>query len=313
MKVENIKKVGVVGAGVMGHGIAINSAMWGYPTTMHDLNDNILKKAMENVNFIMDIYVEEGLIDRKQADSCVANITPTTDLKMLARNSDFVTEAILEQSEAKYELFNKLDKWCPPHTILASNTSSLVLSDFARDVRRQDKLVVTHYFSPPSIVPGVEVAKGPKASDETFEITCALMKKWKKMPIKVLKERPGYLINRLQFALYQEAVKLWADGVATAEEIDNGVKSTMGFRMPHEGPMRRFEYAGLWNWPAAARNNIISSALTYTPPNEEQLKKIKEHYTTGKPWFVDPDNMAASIEPAYREYVRRLKNLYWSK
>lgn len=313
MKVEDIKKVGVVGSGVMGHGIAINSALWGYPTIMHDLNDDILKKAMENVKFIMDIFVEEGLIDRKQANQCIANITPTTDLEMLAKNSDFITEVIIERSEDKYELFNKLDAMCPPHTILSSNTSSLVLSDFARDVKRQDKLTVNHYFSPPSIVPGVEVARGPKTSDETFEINCQLVEKWRKVPIRVLKERPGYLINRLQGALAQEAQKLWVDGVATAEDIDIGVRSTMGFRMPHEGPMKRFEFAGLWHWPAELRANIMNSMLNYTPPDEKQREKIKNHYTTGKPLFVDPNNMRPSLEPAYREYARRLKDLYWSK
>ena len=313
MKVEDIKKIGVVGSGVMGHGIAINSALVGYPTMMHDLNNDVLKKAMENVKFIMDLFVEEGLIVRKQADRCIANITPTTDLEMLAKNSDFITEAIIERSEDKYELFNKLDELCPPHTIIVSNTSSLILSDFGRGVKRQDKIAVTHYFSPPSIVPGVEVAKGPGTSDETFEITSELMKKWKKVPIRVLKERPGYLINRLQGALAQEAQKLWVDGVATAEDIDIGVRSTMGFRMPHEGPMKRFEYAGLWHWPTELRGNIMDSMMNYTPPDEKQREKIKKHYTTGKPLFVDPNNMRASLEPAYREYTRRLNDLYWSK
>lgn len=313
MKVEDIKKVGVVGSGVMGHGIAINSALWGYPTIMHDINDDILKKAMENVKFNMTLFVEEGLINRKRADDTIANITTTTDLAKVAANSDFITEAIIERSEDKYELFNKLDEMCPPHTILASNTSSLVLSDFGRGAKRQDKLVITHYFSPASIVPGVEVAKGPKTSDETFEITCELMKKWRKVPIRILKEKPGYLINRLQGALNQEAIKLWVDGVATAEEIDRGVRASMGFRMPHEGPMKRFEFAGLWNWPKEIRGGIVASMMNYTPPNAEQLEKIKEYYTEGKPLFVDPNNMRASLEPAYREYVRRLRDLYWSQ
>jgi 3-hydroxybutyryl-CoA dehydrogenase len=297
----------------MGHGIAINSALWGYPTMMQDLNDEVLKKAMDNVKFVMNLFVEGGLIDRKRADDTIANITTTTDLAKLAASSDFITEAIIERSEDKYELFNKLDKLCPPHTIIVSNTSSLVLSDFGRGVKRQDKIAITHYFSPPSIVPGVEVAKGPGTSDETFNITYELMKKWKKVPIRVLKERPGYLINRLQGALAQEAQKLWVDGVATAEDIDIGVRSTMGFRMPHEGPMKRFEYAGLWHWPAELRGSIMDSMMNYTPPDEKQREKIKKHYTTGKPLFVDPNNMRASLEPAYREYVRRLRDLYWSQ
>jgi len=313
MNVQDIKKVGVVGSGVMGHGIAINSALWGYPTIMHDINNEILGKAMKNVDAVLNIFIDNGLIDRKRADETRKRITPTTDLEMLAKHSDFVTEVIVERSEDKKILFNKLDKICPPHTILASNTSSLVLSDFGSEVKRQDKLVLTHYFSPPSIVPGVEVAKGPGASDESFNVTCELMKKWHKVPIKVLKEKPGYLINRLQFALAQEALKLWAEGVATAEDIDMGVRSTMGFRMPQEGPLKRGEMAGTWNWPKDARIHITMSTLNSTPPTPEQLKKIREHYEDGQPWFVDPKNMWASHEPAYQYYAARLKEDYWDK
>jgi len=313
MKVEDIKKVGVVGSGVMGHGLAINSALWGYPTIMHDVNDEVLQKAMKNINFTLDIFVDEGLIDRKRSESTLANITTTSDLVKLAANSDFITEAIIERSEDKYELFNKLDKLCPPHTIIVSNTSSLVLSDFGRGVKRQDKIAVTHYFSPPAIVPGVEVAKGPGTSDETFNITHELMKKWHKEPIKVLKEKKGYLINRLQGALFQEATKLWAEGVATAEELDKGVRATIGFRMPHEGPLMRFEMAGLMSWPGEIRRNIVKFMLQHTPPTGETLDKILKHYEGDEVWFVPPERRDQALESAYREYTRRLKNMYWSK
>ena len=138
MKVEDIKKVGVCGSGLMGHGIALGSALWGYPTMIYDLNDEILKKAIKDTKSDLKIFVEEGLIEQNQADKCVANISVTTDLAEIAANSEFITEAIVERTEDKYELFNKLDKLCPPNTIIASNTSSMVLSDFARGVKRQD-------------------------------------------------------------------------------------------------------------------------------------------------------------------------------
>jgi len=177
MDLEDIKKVGVVGVGTMGFGIAINFALWGYPTIMSDLSDEILKQSMKNVKSAMELCVEEGLITRKQADDTVSRITTTTNLVEVAANSDFITEAIIERSQDKRELFNKLDKLCSPHTIITSNTSSLVLSDFGSDVKRQDKIALTHYFAPSHIVPGVEVAKGPGTSDETFNTTYALMKR----------------------------------------------------------------------------------------------------------------------------------------
>jgi len=182
---QNITKVGVVGAGAMGFGIAINFALYGYPTTITDINDKILNRAMKNIKSAIEIFVDERLITQKKADETVKRITTTTDLSQLAANADFITEAITERPEDKRELFNKLDDLCPPCTIIASNTSFQTLGDFASNVKRQNKIIITHYFIPPHIVPGVEVAKGPRTSDETFNTTCKLMEKIGKTPIRI--------------------------------------------------------------------------------------------------------------------------------
>ncbi len=254
MELTDVKRVGVVGSGTMGHGIAINFALSGYPTVMSDLSDEILGKSMANVRAALDLFVEGGLISRQRADESVELITVTTDLRELAEHSDFITEAIVDRSSDKRAMFNQLDAMCPPQTIIASNTSSLVLSDFGSDVKRQDKLVLTHYFAPPHIVPGVEVAKGPDTSDETYKITCDLMSAVRKIPIRLHRERPGYLLNRIQRAMSQEALSLWAEGMASAEDIELGVISTFGFRMPHEGPMKHYDLAGIWRWPEDVRD-----------------------------------------------------------
>ncbi|MBA7692811.1 L-carnitine dehydrogenase [subsurface metagenome] len=310
MELTDIKKVGVVGAGTMGFGIAINFALWGYPVVMSDLSDEILKQSRKNVKSAMGLFVEEGLIARQQTDDTVSRITMTTDLVEVAANSDFITEAIVERSQDKRELFNKLDKLCSPQTIIVSNTSGLVLSDFASDVRRQDKIAVTHYFAPPHIVPGVEVAKGPGTSEETYNLIYELMKKIKKVPIRVLKEMPGYLLNRIQGAMSREANRLWAEGVASAEDIELGVKSTFGFRMPHEGPMGHYDLAGMWKWPADVRTR---SRQSEPEPSAEVTKKLGERRAQGKPWFVDPEKFDEAIEKRDREYIQRLKELYWSQ
>lgn len=314
MNLENIKKVGVVGAGTMGFGIAINFALWGYPVIMSDVSDEILQQSKKRTKTIIALFVEEELITRQQADDTIRRITTTTDLTEVAANSDFITEAIVERSEDKRELFNKLDKLCPPHTILASNTSSLVLSDFGSDVKRQDKIAITHYYAPPHIVPGVEVAKGPGTSDETFNTTYDLMKRIKKIPIRVLKELPGYLLNRIQGAMSREANRLWAEGVATAEDIELGVRSTFGFRMPHEGPMGHYDLAGIWKWPEDVRISSRTRQVSGAPElSTEADEKIRQRMIQGKPWFVDPERFDQAIEKRDREYIRRLKELYWSK
>lgn len=175
-----------------------------------------------------------------------------------------------------------------------------MLSDIGAGVERQDKLVLTHYFAPPHIVPGVEVAKGPGATDETFEITCDLMTRVKKIPIRLHKEQPGYLLNRIQGAMYREAARLWAEGMASAEDIELGIISTFGFRMPHEGPFMHYDLAGIWKWPEDVRN-----------PRAIENEKLRERMLEARPWFVDPAAFDEAVERRDRAYIRRLKALYW--
>lgn len=300
MQLSDIKTVGVVGGGTMGFGIAINFALWGYPTIISDVSADVLAGTKANINHALQLFVEGGLIGQPRAEETLARITTTTDLAQLAARSDFVTEAIIERLPDKQALFKRLDELCPPHTILASNTSRLVLSDIGAHIGRQDKLVLTHYFAPPHIVPGLEVAKGPGATDETFEITCELLSSARKIPIRVRGEKSGYLLNRIQHAMAREASQLWAEGMASAEDIELGIVSTFGFRMPHEGPFLHYDLAGIWKWPEDVRN-----------PRAIENEKLREQMLKAQPWFVDPANFEEAVEKRDREYIRRLKELYW--
>lgn len=180
------------------------------------------------------------------------------------------------------------------------------MSDIGAEVKRQDKIGLTHYFAPPHIVPGVEVAKGPGTTDETYNIIYDLMKKVRKIPIRVRKELPGYLLNRIQGAMGREAARLWAEGVATAEDIELGIQSTFGFRMPHEGPFLHYDLAGIWKWSA----DIRTRRRRGSEPPDEVAEKISERMAEGKPWFVDPNRFDEAVEKRDREYIRRLKELY---
>jgi len=313
MNVEDIKKVGVVGAGTMGFGIALNFALWGYPTILNDLTDKILQQSVKNIQSAVAMFVQEGLIIREQADNAVRRITTTTDLTKVAAESDFITEAVTESVKDKKELFNKLDELCPPHTIIASNTSSLLLSDFGSDVKRQDKIAITHYFVPAHIVPGVEVAKGPGTSDETFNITYDLMKKIRKVPIRVLKELPGYLLNRIVFGMRREAYRLWAEGVATAEDIDLGIRTTFGFRLPHDGALLNYDLSGIWRWPEDVRLVWAKLITDESPLSAEVVDKIRQRMIEGAPWFIDPEKFDEVTQNMNRKYLRGLKEWYWSK
>jgi 3-hydroxyacyl-CoA dehydrogenase len=314
MKVEDIERVGVVGAGLMGHGIAFAFALGGYPTIVGDLSEEALRKAMTNVKATAKLFAEEGLITGEEADDAVGRTTTTLDLAELAASSDFITEAIVERSQDKRDLFNRLDGLAPPHTIIVSNTSSMVLSDFASDVKRQDKIAVTHYFAPPAIVPGVEVAGGTGTSDETYNTTYELMKKINHVPIRVLKELPGYLLNRVQSAMGREALRLWAEGVATAEEIELGIRTTFGFRMPHEGPMMHYDLSGNWRQPKDVQRRTSAARILRNPePDGEAAERIRLRLAEGTPWFIRPEDFDEVSAARDREYVRRLKELYWRK
>ncbi|MBK37116.1 MAG: 3-hydroxyacyl-CoA dehydrogenase [Gemmatimonadetes bacterium] len=304
MELEDIKTVGVAGGGTMGFGIALNFALGGYQTIVADVSDEAIEGTLRETRKSLDLFVEEELVTPDQATAALERITLTTDLDTLAEASDFVTEAIVERLPDKQELFSRLDERCPPHTILVSNTSGFVMSEIGKDVQRQDKIGLTHYFAPPHIVPGVEVAKGPGTSDETYELICGLMEKAGRIPIRLLKEKPGYLLNRIQGAAGREAARLWAEGMATAEDIELGVITTFGFRMPHEGPFMHYDLAGIWKWPADAGSKR-------SPDSEDEVaKKIRLRMAEKKPWFVDPEKFDEAIERRDREYIRRLKTLY---
>ncbi len=314
LRLQDINNIGVVGAGTMGFGIAINFALGGYPTIVCDINDTVLQQSRKNILSALGLFVDEKLITRKRAKDTYNLISTTTDLSKVAVTSDFITEAIVERPSEKKHLFNKLDELCPPHSIIVSNTSSLLLSDFGADVKRQDKIAITHYFAPGHIVPGVEVAKGPGTSDETLNITYDLMKKIRKVPIRVLKELPGCVLNRIQNATRREVNRLWAEGAATAEDIELGIKSTFGFRMPHEGPLLHYDLAGLWQWPKDVRINMSAREISGdTVVSSESIEKIRQRYIDGKPWLIDPKDLDKLIEKRDREYVRRLRDLYWSQ
>jgi len=312
---EDIKKVGVVGAGIMGSGIAINFALWGYPTMLCDASENVLEQSLKKIALDLDVFVQEGLVTRQQVDATLARITTTTELAAVAKSSDFITEAITEKVEDKQELFNELDRQCPAHTIIASNTSYLLLSEFGAAVERQDKITITHYFVPAHIIPGVEVGRGPGTSEETVNITCDLMKKIKKVPIRVLKESSGCLVNSIQAALRRESLRLWAEGVATAEDIDLGVRATFGFRLPFDGPLTHYDLSGVWRWPEDVRIAWADKQFDSEKYGlgEEVAEKIKRRVAKGVPWIIDPEQLEEVKSKIEKEYIQCLKKWYWSQ
>jgi 3-hydroxyacyl-CoA dehydrogenase len=190
-----------------------------------------------------------------------------------------------------------------------------MLSEFGAGVQRQDKIAITHYFVPAHIVPGVEVGGGPGTSRKTLEVACGLMKKIRKVPVRVLKESPGCVVNRIQAALRREAFRVWAEGVATAEDIDLGVRATFGFRLPFDGPMTHYDLAGVWRWDREVRMGWAQKQFNAKEHglSEEVAERIMHRLAKGIPWLVQPDKLEEKKSRIERQYIRCLKEWYRSE
>jgi len=244
MNVEDIRRAAIIGAGIMGHGIAQCLATAGYFVRITDLNVTALDSVKSRVERNLAAFVDAGLVSADNVPEILGRIRVAPTLRAAVEDADIVFEAAAEDPQVKRALFNKLDAACPDRTILASNSSSLLISEFASDTHRQDRCILTHWMNPPHIVPAVEVIPGHLTSKNTYEVVCALLLKAGKLPVRVRKEIPGYLVNRIQMAMFREVWSLWSQGVASAEDLDAAVKGSFGFRLPSVGPLLANDLAG---------------------------------------------------------------------
>ncbi len=235
----------VIGAGLMGHGIAQVFARSGSPVALYDVGEDLLHQALRNIQRNLETFVGEGLETREGAEGVLSRVRPVPDLREAVRDADLVVEAAPEDPGLKKELFTRLDAAAPEGAVLASNTSMLSISEFGSACRRGDRLVVTHWFNPPHIVPVVEVVAGDRTSDETVERTVALLKAAGKEPVRVRREIPGFLVNRIQTAMFREVLALLEQGVASAEDIDTAIKGSFGLRLGVVGVLETMDMAGL--------------------------------------------------------------------
>jgi len=310
VQLEDIRNISVVGAGLMGHGIGLTYALGGYRVVLNDTREVILSNAISYIRNDLKTFAESGVISQDMIEETLSHLITTTDLRKAVKDADFVTEAVVEDVEVKRKIFSNLDIFCPKHTILASNTSSLLLRDFASQCKRKDKILITHWVNPPHIVPVVEVVRGEETSDETMELIYALLKKVKKVPVKILKELPGFIINRIQMAMFREVWSIWQQGIVSPEDIDLVVKGSFGFRLAAIGPLATCDLGGLDLWYGIADRlfKVINDA--HEPP--EALKRKVEAgelgVKTGKGFFNYTQD--ESIKARDKQFIQLLKLLY---
>lgn len=235
-------KVGVVGAGQMGHGIAQVFACAGSRVVMVDLDMDRLKRALSLIQDNLRFLAERGLFEAGR--EVLERIEIATDMEPL-RDADLVVESVFEDLKLKQDLFFELDQLCSPRTVLASNTSVISITEIGQRCRRKERVLGTHFWNPPFLVPLVEVVRTDYTSEEAYEFTYQVLLAVGKRPIKCLKDVPGFIANRLQHALWREAISLVEKGIADPETVDQAIKLSFGLRLPVLGPLENADMVGL--------------------------------------------------------------------
>jgi 3-hydroxybutyryl-CoA dehydrogenase len=244
MEQKVINKVLVVGAGVMGHSISQVFAGAGFAVGLVDVDQKVLDRAMDLIESELNTMAAFGKISKNKVSSILTRITPSTNLAGMARDADFIIEAVSEVPKVKKKVFSQLEASCPAEAIIASNTSGLDIFSIA-DAKRPERFVITHFFSPAHIIPLVEVVPGPKTSQEVISFTTDLLKESGKSPIEMNEFIPSFIVNRIQNAIGSVVMEMLDNGWASPEDIDLAVKYSLGIRLPILGVVQTADFTGL--------------------------------------------------------------------
>jgi 3-hydroxybutyryl-CoA dehydrogenase len=319
MNLNEIQTVAVIGSGIMGHGIAQSFIMNGYAVMLYDLNESILKTAEAHIKNSLELFRQADLIADADIEKAMKRLTLTADLKKAAQPANFIIEAIPEDLSLKQDIFCQIENLCDRNTIIASNTSSLRLTDIGERVKNKKRLVITHWFNPPQLVPTVEVVRGAETSAEVLDVTYDLLAKIKKVPVKINKELPGFLVNRIQIALAREVLDLYEKGVASAADIDRAIMGSIGFRLASIGPLITMDLGGLNIWFKVFQNLLPEIQSATAPPVALQklVKEGHEGIKSGMGFFdygmdFSKGELEDTIKKRDQDFLHRLKNLYWN-
>lgn len=236
-----MKNITVIGSGTMGNGIAHTFAQGGHKVNLVDINENALQKAIATITKNLDRQVQKNLITEAIKVSTLENITTSTDLVKAASDADLVVEAASENLDIKLKIFKQLDEICHPNTILASNTSSISITQIASVTKRADKVIGMHFMNPVPVMKLVEVIRGYSTSDEVCNLVMETSRKLNKVPVEV-NDFPGFVANKILMPMINEAIITLNEGVAGVEEIDTVMKLGMAHPM---GPLQLADFIGL--------------------------------------------------------------------
>lgn len=310
MVVEGIRKVLIVGSGLMGHGIAQAFAQAGYDVVMNDLDDERLERAVVGIRHNLELFREEGLITADEVTAALARITVDANLERAARDVDFAMEVTYENLESKRSVLQRMGSLCPERTLFASNTSGLSVNAMAPSTGRPDRFVVAHFWNPPHLIPLVEVVRGEQSAQSTIDRVVDILRSCGKKPVVVQKDVLGFIGNRLQYALFREALSLVQNGVCTAEDLDTVVKTSFGRRLTTAGPLETADINGTDLWYNISKYLLPDLDRTIEPPPffHQLIAEGRTGVKVGKGFRDWSGNRAERVlEQRDRELIRWLK------
>jgi 3-hydroxybutyryl-CoA dehydrogenase len=290
MKAEDIRTISVIGAGFMGCGIAQVFASKNYNVHLYnrphpeDVKDEFLSKRVENIRSTLSTMARKGVGLESEIEATISRIKTTTSMDEATSDAQLVIENVSENLELKQKVFQDLDRFCPPETILATNTSVMSPTEIAAKARHRERILGAHFWNPPYLIPLVEVVRGRETSEEAMEITYQVMKNAGKHPIKVMKDVPGFVANRLQHALWREAISIVENGIADAATVDEAIKNSFAIRLPVLGPLENADMVGL-DMTLAIHDYVLKyleSSPSPSPLLREKVEKGELGFKTGQ-------------------------------
>ena len=310
-----IRKIGVVGAGLMGHGIAEAFAMYGYDVRMFETDPARREGVKDTMARELALLEREGLVDRGAVPAILDRITVFGDMREAMEDRDFVIEAAPEMLDLKRSIFSQLDRICPAGTVFASNTSSLPLVEMTRDLpaSRLARFFVNHFYNPAHIMPIVEISFFGNTSKELFDELKAMYLSIGKQPVKVLKDIPGLIANRIQQGVAREVFSLIEMGAAEPEDIDRALMYGPALRYATTGQLEIADFGGLDIWCAVGDNLLpaIDNSMKANGLLREKVRQGKLGVKSGEGFYTYPPAEAAS--KSERFMVRLIKQLKTSR
>ena len=267
-----VTRVGVIGNGIIGHGVAQIFAAAGVPVTMVGRSAESLERALGKIEQSLDQFREHELTTAEEARAARDRIAVSTSIEDAA-GAELVVEAVPFDADLQRDVFGQLDRLCPPPAVLATS-SGAPASAVTGAVAHRERVVATHFWNPPQLIPLVEVCPAPETDPAVGPWVCELLRDAGKEPVLLEREVDGFIGNRLQFALWREAVALWGEGVASADAIDRAVKASFGRRLPVTGPLESFDLAGQ-RTIAAFAEFLLPSLNTDRQPHERYRELVE--------------------------------------